>query len=429
MRSLQWWRIAFLIVVAYATFVPVGHAQQCVLQAPYCDSFYDSKTGQTVQNPGCTWINHVYLQSGIFTTSSEGVTYDPSGSVCGVEENGVPCGVRTTTNTCSETAPVTCEPFDAGCLCAPGDPNCGDGGGGGDEPCGRGVPCAYSVGTVLQSVSQASPLPNSVSTLLRELAGANGIYIKAKVALLDSAQGTKSTGTYEYWERGGRYRIRINPGGDYPWSDIAFDGTFTQGKTAPETTELRRGDERLTPLPDGPLALALAPLRINDPTACRLCQLRLADLKNAVAWRHDASEKLASTEGAIRNGAFDAGLGRAGESDAKGRLARLIWPADEKQHRLEVTLDNYQPIGNGAEFPMHLLESLTPTVSVEYTVESLDLSPSIQAETFNLYNTARKIIYTTVAKDGSVHTKVIRNLPAQTATACHPAKTSSAGSK
>jgi len=194
-------------------------------------------------------------------------------------------------------------------------------------------------------------------------------------------------------------------------------------------TELRRGDERLTPLPDGPLALALAPLRINDPTACRLCQLRLADLKNAVAWRRDASAKLASKEGAIGQGAFDAGLGRTGESDAKSRLVRLVWPADEKQHSLEVTLDNYQLIGNGAAFPMKLAESLTPTVSIEYTVEKIDLSPSIQDETFNLYSTARKIIYTTVAKDGSVHKKIVRNLPAQTATACHPAMASPTGGK
>jgi hypothetical protein len=427
MRPVRWLRIAFLVVAVLTAFVPPGYAQQCVLQAPFCDSLYNSKTGQAFENPSCAWINHAFLQSDVSTTSSEGVLYEPSGSVCGVEENGVPCGVRTTTNTCSDSAPITCEPFEPGCLCNEGDPNCDEGGG--DAPCGRGVPCAYNVGTVLQSVSQASPLPASVGTLLQELAGANGIYIKAKFALLSSAQGTRSTGTYEYWERGGRYRIRINPGGDYPWSDIAFDGTFTQGKGAPEMTELRRGDERLTPLPDGPLALALAPLRINDPTACRLCQLRLADLKNAVAWRRDASAKLASKEGAIGQGAFDAGLGRTGESDAKSRLVRLVWPADEKQHSLEVTLDNYQLIGNGAAFPMKLAESLTPTVSIEYTVEKIDLSPSIQDETFNLYSTARKIIYTTVAKDGSVHKKIVRNLPAQTATACHPAMASPTGGK
>jgi hypothetical protein len=265
------------------------------------------------------------------------------------------------------------------------------------------------VGGVLQRAAQSAPLPGSLSTLLQELAQANGIYLEAKVRFLNAATGgTKSTATYEYWEQGGRYRIKLSPGSDYPWSDVAFDGTFTQGKPAPDAVEIKRGDDRSIPLPDGPLALALAPLRVNDATFCRLCQLRLADLKKAVAWRRAASSTLASAESMIHQGTFDAGFGRLAEADSSGRLIRMVWPADEKQRHLDITLDNYQPIkGSAALFPMRLVESLTATLSVEYTVEQVDLSPSFKnTEVFNIRSAARKFFYTTTAKDGSVHTTV-----------------------
>ena len=176
--------------------------------------------------------------------------------------------------------------------------------------------------------------------------------------------------------------------------------------------EIKRGDDRLTPLPDGPLALALPQLRLNDAKRCPLCQIRLADLRGALAWRNGATAKLAKAEASLHEGAFDAGLGRTGEIDAQGRLVRLIWSPDQDQHRLDVMLGNYQPIkGSSASFPMRLSASLSPTLSVQYTIEKIDLSPSFSDDTFNVYSTARKFFYTTVAKDGSVHT-AIRSLPA-----------------
>jgi hypothetical protein len=428
MRQLS--RAALLAVALYTVLSPRSYAQQCVAPATFCDALWDGATGQYIENPSCAYINHAFLQSSTIlpaSQASEGYVYSPNGTPCGAEENGVACGVRTTTNTCGESAPTTCATADDPlCECAGGDPACnldpgdggGDGGGGGDDGSGGGLspcgdhPCADGVGPVLHTASQSSPLPGSTSSLLDELARANGIYIKANVTLPNSL-GKATTATYEYWERDGRYRIRLSPGGNSPWSDIAFDGTFTQGKPAPDAVEVKRGDDRLTPLPDGPLALALAPLRINDPIACRLCQLRLADLQDAVASRHNSSPKLAAAERMIRQGTFDAGAGRTGEADAQGRLVRLVWPPDGKQHTLEVMLDNYQPIqGTTAVFPMRLVENLTPTVSIQYVVEKVELSPSFKdAEIFNIYSTAHTFFYTRVAKDGSVHT-VVRKLPA-----------------
>src|SRR5262249_14552618 len=159
------------------------------------------------------------------------------------------------------------------------------------------------------------------------------------------------------WERDGHYRIRIDPTFSFAWTDIAFDGQFTQGRDGDSTVEIRRGNDRLTPLPDGPLTLALALLRINDPVECPACQLRLADLKRVMDWRRDILNQM-STEAASVLGTFDAGGQRSGESDAEGRLVRLVWPPDQTSdhNRLEITLSDHQPLegASGAVFPMQL---------------------------------------------------------------------------
>lgn len=414
------WRLVMVVVVVCAALALPSHAQQCVAPATFCEALWVPSQRIYIENPSCMWINHSFLQGDTFYPdgSSEGYRYEPAGSPCGVEENGTPCGVATTNDTCSEddNDPTTCSPeTDPTCLCDPADSSCSLEGGGcglndpGCDGCGL-HPCADSVGLVLQRASETSPLPGPVNALLQELAHAKGIYLKARFALHNTA-GPSVTAIYEYWERAGRYRIRLTPGGSYPFSDIAFDGTFTQGKSSSDTVEVQRGDNRLTPLPDGPLALALAPLRVANSTTCPMCQLRLGDLGKAITWRRGASSALTPQEKAIHEGTFDAGSGRTGEVDAQGRLVRLIWPADQNRHHLDVMLSSYQAIPGvpAAMFPMRLVENLTPTASVEYTVETIDLSPSFQdSAVFNLYSSAQKIIYKNL--DGSSH-RVVRRLP------------------
>ncbi len=413
MRTAQLLKAGALLAVVLCSLPgPASQAQTCVEPATLCDQWWDQQTSKYIQNPTCAFINHAFLQSSTPAGSSEGYVYTPNGASCGVEETGVPCGVKTTTNTCAEGNPIYyCDPSsDPSCpACDPFDPNCSGGGTG--PACDPEHPCDDAVGTELQQATLASPLPRSVGTLLEELARADAIYIRGKVTFTNSASATTSTGAYEYWERDGRYRVRIDPAIGYPWSDIAFDGRVLQGKSSADTVEVTRGDRRLTPLPDGPLALALAPLRVNNPATCRLCQLRLADLKKASAWRREAATRLAAAEDAAQAGAFDAGRGRTGFA-AGGSLTRLVWPADKAQHRLAITLDQYQRIpGTEAAFPMKLTASLTSTVSVEYTLERVDLSPAFPDEIFNISDAAARIITTDVARGGSVSRRLLRNLP------------------
>lgn len=351
------WRLMLIVALFCTALASPSHAQ-CVAPASFCDGY--------ISNPNC--------------------------QLCGVE-NGT----------------------DSSCPCAPADPGCNLDGGGcspsdpGCDGCDALHPCDDSVGVVLRKASETSPLPRPVNALLQELAHAKGIYLKARFVLHNSA-GPSVTATYEYWERDGRYRIRLTPGGAYPWSEVAFDGSFLQGRASSDTVEVQRGDNRLTPFPDSPLALALAPLRVASATTCQLCQIRLHDLGKAVAWRRAASSVLTAEESAIHEGVFDAGSGRTGEVDAQGRLVRLVWPPDQSHHRLDVMLSSYQPIPGAptAMFPMRLVAHMTPTASIEYTIETVDLSPSFRdSAVFNLYNLAKKILYK--KRDGSAHL-VVRKL-------------------
>src|SRR5262249_25733636 len=172
---------------------------------------------------------------------------------------------------------------------------------------------AVVVCTVCAPVLSATTGVNPLGALLEALAKADGLHIAARMRLLNATTGAiKTATTYEYWERGGRFRIQLGSGSGFPWADIAFDGTFMQGKPSPDTGEGRRGGDRQIPLSDAPLALALAPLRLNDPATCPLCQIRLSDLGEVVRQRRSARSALAQPEGAIRQGAYDAGLGRLG---------------------------------------------------------------------------------------------------------------------
>jgi hypothetical protein len=276
------------------------------------------------------------------------------------------------------------------------------------------------VEAALRRAVLVSPLPRSVSTLLQALATASSIHLKAKLSL--SRDGRKVTDSYEYWERGPRYRIRLDPGHDYPWSDIAFNGTFLQAQIDKDAVEIRRGDDRSTPLPDGPLALALAPLRVNDPAKCLLCQLRLADLRQALQWRREAPAGLKASEAALGVGAFDAGALRTGESDSQGRLVHLVLPGDEAgaDNGFEVTLSDYQPIGGtGAVFPMRLIARLKPNVFVEYAVEKVDLSPSFGDEVFDIYSKSPKVLFGIVDANGSWSGRYVRYTRTPGATSCN----------
>ena len=387
---------------------PAGYAQTCVMPQNLCDQWWDSKTSKWIQNPSCAWLSHVYLQSDqVAPNPSDGYVQNLNGTRCGRESNGMPCGVKTATNTCAEsTGPIFCDPsYDPSCCGDPYDPSCGLYGGGGDvcdpeNPCYYGAPRGNeSVEARLRRAIEVSPLPKSVVTLLKELAKTDALYLKAKFTL--SFNGTKTTESYEYWERGSQYRIHLDPGRDY--SDIAFNGRFFQQRTDVDAVEIRRGDDRTTPLPDGPLALALAPLRVNDPTECLLCQLRLADLKKAAAWRRGTSAKLQAAEAALGAGAFDAGASRTGETDARGRLLRLLWPAEAAGGQgFEVTLSDYQPIaGTEAMFPMRLIARLKPGAFVEYAVEKIDLSPSFGDEVFDIYSMSPKVLFGVIDATGA----------------------------
>jgi hypothetical protein len=421
-------KMVLIVVGACLCLVAPSHAQTCMNPANLCDQWWDSSTSRWIQNPSCAFVNHFFLLSTTPAANpSDGYVDNPAGKQCGAERNGQGCGVRTTTNTCAEsTGPIFCDPtYDPGCCGDPYDPSCGLGG---DPwpPCGIYEDCYYSApgrGGVegaapasgsntglggalsaprgsaalegaLRRAVLVSPLPPTQSTLLQALSRADAIHLKAQVTF--SFDGKKTTSSYEYWERGARYRIRIDPPSDHPWSDIAFNGTLLQAQAGSDAVEIRRGDDRFTPLPDGPLALALAPLRVNDYSACLLCQLRLADLKKAMQWRHEAPAAVKAAEAALGTGVFDAGALRTGESDAEGRLVHFVWPPDEAgpDSGFEVTLSDYQPIGGtGAMFPMRLIARLKLNSFVEYAVEKIDLSPSFGDEVFDIYSKSPKLYY------------------------------------
>lgn len=366
MQSLA--RIMALAVFAICTCFlanPMGYAQTCVNESPWCDPWWDGS--KTINNPDCLYYPAgSYLQSTTPSSGpSEGLRINPAGSPCGHTRGG----------------------FNA----------------------------------TLRKAAIGSPLPGSVGTLLQELARVGAIYIKAQVTIINPVDGMKQTGSYEYWERGGRYRLRLGPGIRYPMEDIAFDGRFLQGRTNQTMAQISRGDKRETPFPDGPLPLALAPLRVDDPVECPSCQLRLGDLERIVRWRHEASAELAPAERAMGTGAFDAGAQRTGESDAAGRLVRLVWPADKaSRQRLEITLSNYQAlVGTRATFPMKMTESMAPNgTSVQYTVETVDLSGRFQDDVFDIYSTAPKLAFLTVDKKGTVHKRFLRYVPSPGDSAC-----------
>jgi hypothetical protein len=402
-----------------------SYAQSCVEPESWCDALWSGS--KYIQNPTCLYLNTSgFLES---TTDagnpSEGLRYNPVGQFCGVEKGtlATPCGVRTTTNTCAEAAggPGVCDPTTDYNCCDPfTDPTCGGGGGPGvcEDPAGN--DCADSANPGLETMLASavlSPLPHSESSLLEQLARTNAIYLKARVTVVGAADGKRRTGSYEYWERAGHYRIRLDPGLDYPLSDIAYDGKFLQGKAGEDLVQISRGDSRLTPVPEGPLTLALASLRVGDPEVCVLCQLRLADLGKLVQGRRAIPAELVSAEGAIRMGGFDAGAQRSGETDSQGRLVRLVWPTDKASGtHLEIALGDYQPLaGTGVAFPMQLTENLEPKgVSVQYTVEKVDLSPSFQGDVFDIYSKAPKLAFVMVDKQGTVHKRFLRyQKPAQ----------------
>jgi hypothetical protein len=421
-------KMVLIIVGACLCLTAPSHAQSCMNPANLCDQWWDSSTSRWIQNPSCAFVNHFFLLSTTPAANpSDGYVDNPVGQRCGIERGGTtPCGVRTTSNTCAEsTGPIFCDPtYDPGCCGDPYDPSCGLGG---DPwpPCGIYEDCYYRApgggveqtapipgsnpghrtalsvprgtaaleGTLRRTVL-ASPMLEAQSTLLQELARADAIHLKARVTF--SFDGKKTTSTYEYWERGARFRIRLDPPADYPWSDIAFNGTLLQAQVDSDAVEIRRGDDRFTPLPDGPLALALAPLRVNDSSKCLLCQLRLADLKKAMQWRQEAPAALKAAEAALGPGVFDAGALRTGETDAEGRLVHLVWLPGEAEPRsgFEVTLGDYQPIGRtGAMFPMRLIARLKLNSFVEYAVEKIDLSPSFGDEVFDIYSKSPKLYY------------------------------------
>lgn len=436
----------FAVFASCACFFgsPAAYGQPCVNQEPLCDSRWDPRVAKYVQNPDC-----VFVATGSFLASttpsanpSDGLRVNPVGRQCGVTRGSpVPCGVRTTNNTCSESGPpggcdpqldpTCCDPRDPTCCDPFIDPTCGGGGGGGGcdpawEACDLRAPgsglkkASVDLEGTLRKVVLRSPLPKSVDTLLQELAQASAIYLKARVTIIGSADGTKQTGSYEYWERGGHYRLRLGPGLHYPLEDIAFDGKFLQGRTNQTMVQISRGDDRLTPFPDGPLTLALASLRVNDPAECPLCQLRLADLEKAVQWRQrESSAELASAERAIGTGTFDAGGQRTGESDAAGRLVHISWPADkENGQRQEITLSDYQPIaGTSAAFPMKLIERLA-NLSVQYTVEKIDLSSRFQDDVFDIYSRAPKLAFLAKDEKGIVHKRFLRYVPSPGGQSC-----------
>ncbi|MDP9122789.1 MAG: hypothetical protein M3O15_15700 [Acidobacteriota bacterium] len=274
--------------------------------------------------------------------------------------------------------------------------------------------------TWLRRSSLASPLPKSMRNLLDLLAGASSIYLRAQMSVVASAGATKSTGTYEYWERDGHYRIRLDSALGYPLSDVAFDGRYRQGEAGVGAVEISPGDDRLTPFPDGPLTLALAPLRLNDPEACLMCQLRLGDLKQVVQWRRERPARAVAAESAIGAGSFDAGALRTGESDAAGHLVSLVGGASrpESGQHWEITLSDFQPIaGSGVAFPMRMKDFL-PGRTVEYTIEEIDLSPRFGDEVFDIYSKAGKILYSRVDEQGVWHGRFVRYVPSMSPTAC-----------
>jgi hypothetical protein len=420
--------MVLIVVGACLCLMPASHAQTCVEPQNLCDQYWDSSGSRWIQNPNCAFVNTTgFLQSDKAASGpSEGLRLNPVGTRCGLyRSSGAPCGVRTTTDTCAEAAgPIFCDPIsDPGCCGDPYDPSCGLG----DDnypPCGMdGTYCYYSApGTgaveggapvdkgsrgalpaprgsaaleaTLRRAVLASPLPGSVSTLVQELARADGVYLRAK--LIVSLHGTRTTESYEYWERGAQYRIRLDPDHEFPWTDIAFNGRFLQGKFGEDAVEIRHGDDRFTPLPDGPLALALAPLRVNDPTECVLCQLRVADLKKAAQWRREAPASSIPSETAIATGVFHLGALRTGQLDAEGRLVHFVRSGDKagEGDGFEVALGNYQPIpGTRAMFPMRLIARLAPDFSLEYLVEKIDLSPTFGDEVFDIYSQSPKLYY------------------------------------
>jgi hypothetical protein len=421
-------------MVLAVTFSCATYAQDCVEQETVCDQWWDNAQGKWVPNPTCKWVNRFFLQSTKPTPNpSEGIRVNPNGQPCGMDHYK-PCGVKTSTNTCAESTTPFCDPFSDPTCCDPNDPICGMVGA--PPPCDPwpcdpyyydysvppvGGPSALSVATrgghgvdaMLRKAVLSSPLAGSVSTLLQELARASAIYLKATFSLVNPADNTKLTGTYEYWERDGRYRIHLDRSLGYPWTDVAFDGSFFQGEADVDAVEVRRGDDRMTPLPDGPLTLALAPLRLADPNECDLCQLRLADLKQVAELRREAAAKLAPAEGLIRAGVFDAGALRTGEADGENRLARVAWPPNADGSRgIEILLSDYHPIeGTRAVFPMKLTEMVTPETTIEYSVERIDLSPTFENNVFDIHTKARKIMFARVDSNGVWHGHYVRYAP------------------
>jgi len=430
---------ASLVIVGVGAFLmPASHAQTCMDPASLCDQWWDSSTSKWVQNPTCAWLNHTFLLSDTISANpADGYAYSPNGMRCGAESNGTPCGVKTTTNTCSESVgPILCDPFsDPYCCGDPYDPTCGlggDGGGGGHgflrecPPADGVVPEVRGGAGVEASLRRAvltSPLTKPMSTLLQGLAKAESIHLKAKLTL--SLDGRRTISGYEYWERGARYRIRLSPGAEFPWSEVAFNGTFLQAQIDKDAVEIRRGDDRLTPLPDGPLALALTPLRVNDPSLCPLCQLRLADLKKALQWRLEASPGLKAAEATLGAGLFDAGAQRTGEADADGRLVHLVSPSEAvgRDTGFEVTLGDYAPLGGSeAVFPMRLSVRLRPNAFVEYAVEKIELSPSFGDEVFDIYSKSPKVLFGIVDATGKWNGRYVRYMPTPGATSCYTSK-------
>jgi hypothetical protein len=441
-------RLAFLIFL-FSSFLVVraGSAQtnSCFNPSQFCEPWWDGS--QTINNPDCIYYpgTSFLLSTTPSSGPAEGIRNTGVGEPCGITKGiPAPCGVQTSTNTCSESTgpPTTCQPpITTGC-CEPTDPTCCDpfsdptcgggdpGGGCGDDnhqPCDDAASLPGLVATLRNAVL-TSPLPQSVSTLLQELAAAPAVYISAQVKIVSS--DTVQTGSYEYWERDGNYRLRLGSGLNYPMEDVAFDGRFLQGRTNHVMAQISRGDSRLTPFPDGPLTLALAPLRVADPTACPLCQLRLADLAQAVQWQRKAAAQLEPAEHKIGTGSFDAGAQRMGDA-AAGRLLRLVWPADRTtgQH-LEITLSNYQPVaGISAMFPRTLTERVVPNGTlVQYTIDKIDLSSSFQDDVFDIYSTAPKLAFLAVDKDGILHKRFLRYVPSLTGPSCS-AKTPPAGQR
>lgn len=134
-------------------------------------------------------------------------------------------------------------------------------------------------------------LPPHVERAVEALGNVSSIHLRARITLSSEATGGQSVpGIYEYWEKGGKYRIHF--GIDLPEisvTEIAYNGRQYQlalGRAS--TLSVARADERdvSSEIPN-PFFLVLRPFVVATPD-CPFCELRLSDLRALRDLRHTA---------------------------------------------------------------------------------------------------------------------------------------------